>query len=376
MLMTTTGAACADGDREIAEPLADLSRLDDKICFAPPREQPKNRLISLAREYAALAAPSARQCADTSPPQAPTEGAPKAAEGGAITSTKHRNEEENQSTKTPTPTKNLARAAGSRSGKRKGGSTPSLTNHTAREIEEALRAVESGQPVTKHLPTVTALADARQSNKPARQPRRADAMIETFWQGRWRDLSPAQKLTCATWRFARAGGHAFSLNLSQDFEDALRSRSDMRERMAQLLRDSLRIAGFGELPIAWVFELNPDAVANFDRLHLHGILGGTADLPQADLDRLKKALCEAAGKATGATGGERQLDLKPLSYAPGWASYMLEGIRMTADRLGLDPQELIYIGQKCVAPAEALFLDMKRDARAKQVANDSQLACG
>lgn len=339
MLNVSTGALCAEDDLEVARLLAELSQVSDpsfdKSCMTPQVMPPKNPLIALAKAIASERESRNVQLGSLTPSQAPNHDAAS------------------PDTKTPTPSKIPARAAGSKTGKGKVGRKPRLTPLTA------------PQALARGPFTATELAAARQSKRPKdakdkgpSAPRHSDAMVETFWHLRWRDLSPAQILTLAARHFALANGQAFSLNLSAEREAELRARADPHKRMAQLLRDRTRAAGFGELPIGWTFEVSPKSEG--DRLHLHGVID-LQGIEGSDLSRLKEAMREAAGRVEGKSAA-RQLSLKPLSYAPGWASYMLKDEARTAAELRLDRSALVYLSNPARRAAEAHFELIKSGA--------------
>lgn len=67
----------------------------------------------------------------------------------------------------------------------------------------------------------------------------------------------------------------------------------------------------------------------------------------------------------GFVSGERQLLFKPLSYAPGWANYMLKESSRTAEDLRLDRDALVYLDNAARRGAEQAFKEMKCAAQAQ-----------
>ncbi len=114
----------------------------------------------------------------------------------------------------------------------------------------------------------------------------------------------------------------------------------------------LRAAGLEHLPLAWLFEVGPDKGGN--RLHLHGVVD-PGQLSDPDLCRLEAALIKAAGLATHAIGGDRQLDIRPLYYAAGWVDYLLKSTRRTANLLRLEPGDLFVCNHPMIRRAQASY---------------------
>ena len=148
------------------------------------------------------------------------------------------------------------------------------------------------------------------------------------------------------------GGSAFSLNLGLKRERMLLSADDPRTRMRKNLDKHLRAVGLEHLPLAWLFELTPGKDGN--RLHLHGVVD-TSGLADADISRLEAALIKAAGVASHAIGGERQLDIRPVYYAAGWVDYLLKNTRRTAATLRLDQDKLFSLNHTMTRRAQDTY---------------------
>lgn len=213
-----------------------------------------------------------------------------------------------------------------------------------------------GVPV---LPTA-----ARKSSHQKRRPRRRTACVDNFIQKRWRDTSEIEKFSVAAAHTEAVGGFAFSLNLGPKRESMLLSSDAPRTRMRKNLDKHLRAAGLEDLPLAWLFEVTPDKDGN--RLHLHGVVD-TSGLSDADISRLEAALIKAAGVATHAVGGERQLDMKPVYYAAGWVDYLLKNTRHTAATLRVDQDKLFSLNHTMTRRAQDTY-DAARSAAKRKAA--------
>jgi hypothetical protein len=176
-----------------------------------------------------------------------------------------------------------------------------------------------------------------------RQPRRAAAKLDKValkktWDGRKSKgrkdkMTEAEKFTAAVHHTASAKGSAVSLNFGLRRESMLWTSSNPKRRLMQNLNKHLSEAGFRELPYALAFEMTPESQGG--RLHLHGALD-TSGLTEADIHRLSIALCHAVSFASGAIGGQRQLDIGPLHNPAGWADYSLKDMTRTARKLGIE----------------------------------------
>lgn len=205
---------------------------------------------------------------------------------------------------------------------------------------------------------------ARKSSLPTRRPRQKSACVDNFIRKRWRDTSEIEKFSVAAAHTEAVGGLAFSLNLGTKREGMLRSADDPRTRMRKNLDTHLRAVGLEDLPLAWLFEVTPDKDGN--RLHLHGVVD-TSGLSDADISRLEAALIKAAGVATHAVGGERQLDMKPIYYAAGWVDYLLKNTRRTAATLRLDQDRLFSLNHTMTRRAQDTY-DAARSAAKRKAA--------
>lgn len=205
---------------------------------------------------------------------------------------------------------------------------------------------------------------ARKSSQQKRRPRQRSACVDNFIQKRWRDTSAIEKFSVAASHTEVVGGWAFSLNLGLEREGMLLAAVDPRTRMRKNLDTHLRAVGLEDLPLAWLFEVTPGKDGN--RLHLHGVVD-TSGLSDADISRLEAALIKAAGVATHAIGGERQLDMKPVYYAAGWVDYLIKNTRRTADALRLDQGKLFSLNHTMTRRAQDTY-DAARSAAKKKVA--------
>lgn len=189
---------------------------------------------------------------------------------------------------------------------------------------------------------------ASSSHQPDRKPRRAAAQLDKValkktWDGSKRQqrrdkLSAAEKFAASVWSAAAANGLAVSLNLGISRETMLKEHADPKRRMTQNLSKHLSEAGLGHLPYAFVFELTPEREGG--RLHLHGVMD-ISGLTSAEVERLNVALVRAASVASGAIGGQRQLDLVPIHDPVGWTDYLLKDATRTARELGIDDPFMI-----------------------------------
>ncbi|MBT9247922.1 hypothetical protein KM031_22405 (plasmid) [Gemmobacter fulvus] len=189
---------------------------------------------------------------------------------------------------------------------------------------------------------------ASSSRQPDRKPRRSAAQLDKValkktWDGSKRRqrhdrLSEAEKFSASVWSAAAANGLAVSLNLGISREAMLRTHANPKRRMTQNLSKHLSEAGLGHLPYAFVFELTPEREGG--RLHLHGVMD-ISGLTSAEVERLNVALVRAASVASGAIGGQRQLDLVPIHDPVGWTDYLLKDATRTARELGLDDPFMI-----------------------------------
>lgn len=207
-------------------------------------------------------------------------------------------------------------------------------------------------------------------DKPKRAPRRRAAKLDVIaatktWEGtrsknRADKLSAAEKFSAAIWSTAAAKGMSVSLNLGIRRECMLLDHHDPHRRMMQNLQRHLSEAGFKSLPYAFVFELTERDDGG--RLHLHGAID-TSGLDEEALQRLEEALRKAGSYASGALGGQRQVDRRPLYDAQGWTDYMLENAARTAKELGIDKDKLFMMNQPMRRAGKRFFEQMRAEAR-------------
>lgn len=146
----------------------------------------------------------------------------------------------------------------------------------------------------------------------------------------WRRLGETEKFLLAAERCQGDGGIAVTLNLSTSREHNYMSRSrrtQARRLFQNQLNKALKEAGLSGLEYTFLFEISPEG-----RLHLHGVLRG-AGLDETALKTLKLALRQAAGKIHGRAAA-RQVKLKRLYDAAGWARYIFNVRKSTANKLG------------------------------------------
>lgn len=236
---------------------------------------------------------------------------------------------------------------------------PTLTPHPhQRSNTKTESAIPSPESAGKH--------PLRQetTRKPRLKSARLDEIARTkSWDGtrslnRKDKLTDAEKFTAAVWHTKAAKGLAMSLNLGIRREGMLLYHEDPHRRMMQNLHRDLSAAGFKELPYAVVFEIPPEK--DLGRLHLHGVID-TSGLSPDDLPRLEDALRKAASESFGAIGGERQLVLKDLNDAPGWADYILKSVTSTAQELRIDREKTLMINQPMRRAAKSFFETLRAE---------------
>lgn len=158
--------------------------------------------------------------------------------------------------------------------------------------------------------TLSASPSATPSSTPARR-------------STWRTLTAQQTYLEAVRRAAALDGLAVTLNLSREIEAETRTHTDPLRYLSQRLNDALRASKLPSLPFALALE-----VSDAGKLHLHGVI-----IPgESDPVALKRALMKAGGRMDGRTAS-RQLMLKPINDADGWAGYCLKDAKKTARAL-------------------------------------------
>lgn len=148
----------------------------------------------------------------------------------------------------------------------------------------------------------------------------------------WRRLDETEKFLLAAERCQGDGGVAVTLNLSAGRERSYLSRyhkTQVRRLFQNSLNKALKEAGLSWLEHAFLFEISPAG-----RLHLHGVLR-VAGLDSTALKAFKAALRQAAGNIDGRAAA-RQVKLKRLYDATGWAKYTFKDRKATANKLGAD----------------------------------------
>lgn len=228
-------------------------------------------------------------------------------------------------------------------------SPPTAPGYLNRQSDARTRHEASTNTV--HLPSSTMAENregagrriAAESFPSARKPRRSASKLDqvaarktwdgTKSKGRRDRVNEAEKFSAAVWQTSSVKGLAVSLNLGNRREVMLLNHGDPKRRLTQNLSKHLSEAGLQSLPYALVFELTPDSEGG--RLHLHGVID-TSSMTEADIERLRVALRRAASEATGAVGGDRQLDLRSIHDPAGWADYLLKDVSRTNDELRID----------------------------------------
>ena len=205
-----------------------------------------------------------------------------------------------------------------------------------------------------------------------RQPRRAAAKLDGIamkktWEGskgkgRKDKLTKTEKFSAAVWSVAASHGMAVSLNLGIPCQAMLWGAGDPQRRMMQNLHKHLSSAGFGDLPYAFAFEITSNALGG--RVHLHGAID-TSGLSDADMPGLDTALRRAASHTSGAIGGQRQLDLRPLHDPAGWVDYILKDKARTARVLGVD--DIVFMNDPMRRLAKEHFNLVRKEVIARSV---------
>ena len=153
----------------------------------------------------------------------------------------------------------------------------------------------------------------------------------------WLRLSKAARVRASIEYAEAVGGLAVSLNLHPT-KDTAYSSGRLKTSVRRLFRDALNraldAAGIKELACCLQFEVSPHG-----RLHLHGVID-THDRDPAEVDAIKLAMRKAAGQIMG-KGAARQLCLKPITGAAGWASYIQKAPTPTLAQLKQDMPPII-----------------------------------
>lgn len=112
----------------------------------------------------------------------------------------------------------------------------------------------------------------------------------------------------------RAGGLAFTLNLSTKREKMLMCRADPADDLRRYISREMRKSFGRVLPYSFAFEISPTG-----KLHVHGAVI-PRDGTTAHREALKEVFARAGGKITG-RGAARQIVLESLTDGIGWAVY-------------------------------------------------------
>lgn len=148
----------------------------------------------------------------------------------------------------------------------------------------------------------------------------------------WKKASKADKFVASIGSVGAGRGYAFTLNLSGSQEAALKAAGDPTRRISDRINRALKGVGVCAPEYSFTLEISP-----LGRLHLHGAI----HVPQwHDLTSVKRALMQAGGKLKG-HAASRQVKLKPIDNAEGWAGYLQKDVRKTKRSLGTD--KLTYI---------------------------------
>jgi hypothetical protein len=152
-------------------------------------------------------------------------------------------------------------------------------------------------------------------------------------------ISGAAKFRHSIIAAQRLGGIAISLNLSPAREAALRAAADPARVMSMFIRRAFKEVVAGVPPHGFQLEISPEG-----RLHLHGHLI-PGDL--TDRKRMKRALMAAGGSLDG-RAASRQVKLKQIYDAPGWARYIAMDGRKTRRELGTDKITFLSAGLRAL----------------------------
>ncbi|MDW4548845.1 hypothetical protein R5H32_05710 [Defluviimonas sp. D31] len=137
-------------------------------------------------------------------------------------------------------------------------------------------------------------------------------------------MTEAQRFRQAVRTAGAMDGLALSLNLSIGREGALFDNDEPLRRITHYINRELKKDGLSGLPYALKVEI----CRTSRKLHLHGVI-----IPgDESLDAIKGALRRAAGEWQGRAKA-RQIDLKPISDADGWADYLMKAERDTDEAI-------------------------------------------
>lgn len=134
---------------------------------------------------------------------------------------------------------------------------------------------------------------------------------------RWRDLGELEKLQASIESAGRVDGLVWSLNLGIGREWALLNSDDPARLLSTYVSREFRRAIGQDLPYSFGMELCRDD-QGLNRLHVHGVVV----LGAVDSVRVGEALTRAGGKIEDRGWAKKQLELKPITGATGWTSYI------------------------------------------------------
>lgn len=147
----------------------------------------------------------------------------------------------------------------------------------------------------------------------------------------WKLATQRQKFAHAATVAERSNGIAFTLNLAPRIQRSVYTADDPVRHFSHYLNRELKKAGLSGTPYAFAFELTELQAGGSQKLHVHGML--LADEEQAK--PLKAALMAAGGKIKG-RAASRQVKLRSLTDAGGWAAYLAKDAELTAALLDRD----------------------------------------
>lgn len=127
----------------------------------------------------------------------------------------------------------------------------------------------------------------------------------------WKQATLDEKFRYAGHAADRAGGQAFSLNLSEKTQEKLKRHRDPLRAFTDTLNREMKKLGLSGVPYALTLENSAK-----DKLHVHGFL-----IPPDGANRAVRRALRAAGGNISGRAGSRQLDLRKLSDGAGWIFY-------------------------------------------------------
>ncbi|WP_306113283.1 MULTISPECIES: hypothetical protein [unclassified Roseovarius] len=189
--------------------------------------------------------------------------------------------------------------------------TPSTTNTT---------------PITTLIKSPKAQAYIKQSRAHTKRQASRAATIKqrtALPTSSWKHATQDEKFRYAGHAADRAGGVAFSLNLSDDIQRKLQDHKNPIRAFTDRLNRELKEHGLAGVPYALTLEHSAK-----DKLHVHGF----AIAPQDTLQALGDSLRAAGGVVVG-KGRGRQLKLDQITQGTGWAHYCGKHLGTTDNKL-------------------------------------------